>query len=156
MPASPETLTADVEAETDAQIFLECAARFRLAEEAESQNRALALEDLEFRDGQQWPDDLYNMRKVQRRVTLVVNHTDTLVRRVVNNMREQRPRIKVHPVGDGAQIEDARVISGLVRHVENLSQASIAYDTAGESAVDIGWGYARIVGEYIDQKSFEQ
>ena len=156
MPATPETLTADVEAETDAQIFLECAARFALAEEAESGNRALALEDLEFRDGQQWPDDLYNMRKVQRRVTLVVNHTDTLVRRVVNNMREQRPRIKVHPVGDGAQIEDARVISGLVRHVENLSQASIAYDTAGESAVDIGWGYARIVGEYIDQKSFEQ
>ena len=156
MPATPETLKDDVEAETNEQIFLECAARFRLAEEAESTNRALALEDLKFRDGQQWPDDLYNMRRVQRRVTLTVNHTDTLVRRIVNNMREQRPRIKVHPVGDGADIETARIVGGLVRHVENLSQASVAYDTAGESAVNIGWGYARIVGEYIDEKSFDQ
>jgi hypothetical protein len=156
MPTTPESLVDDVEAETDEQVFLECAERFKLAESAESANRALALEDLEFRDGQQWPDDLYNMRKVQRRVTLVVNHTDTLVRRIVNNMREQRPRIKVHPVGDGADIETARVVSGLIRHIENLSNASVAYDTAGESAVDIGWGYARIVGEYIDENSFEQ
>ena len=154
MPQTP--LTADVPAETDAEIFQECANRLKLAEEAESTNRLLAIEDLEFADGQQWPDDLYNMRKVQRRPSLTINYTGTLVRRVVNNMKEQRPRIKVHPVGEGVRIEDAKVANGLIRHVETLSNADVAYDVMGEGAVRIGWGYLRILNEYVDEKSFEQ
>jgi len=51
------------------------------------------------------------------------------VRRVVNNMRQQRPRIKVHPVGDGADITKAKCDRRLDRHIENFSQAAIAYDT---------------------------
>ena len=143
------------QAETDPEVWMEASERLRIAEEIESPNRLLAIEDLEFEDGQQWPDDIYNLRKIQRRPSLTINHTATLVRRVTNNMREQRPRIKVHPVSD-ATIDDARVANGLVRHVETLSKASVAYDTAGASAVRIGWGYARVVGEYIDEKSFEQ
>jgi len=153
MPQTPHDLTEP--AETDLEVWAECDERFRLAEETESPNRLLAIEDLEFADGQQWPDDIYNLRKIQRRPTLTYNHTATLLRRVVNNMREQRPRIKCHPVSD-ATIDDARVANGLVRHIETLSKASVAYDTAGESAVRIGWGYARVVGEYVDEKSFDQ
>jgi hypothetical protein len=153
MPSLPQDFT--VEAETDAEVWAECNERFKLAEEVEAPNRLLAIEDLEFADGQQWPDDIYNLRKVQRRPTLTINLTATLVRRVVNNMKEQRPRIKTHPVSD-ATLDDARVANGLIRHVETLSKASVAYDTAGESAVRIGWGYFRIVGEYVDEKSFEQ
>lgn len=111
---------------------------------------------LEFEDGQQWPDDLYNLRKVSKRPTLTINHTRTFVRRVVNNMRQQRPRIKVHPVGDGADVDMAQKIGGLIRHIENRSDGAIAYDIAGESAVKIGWGYYRILTEYVDQDSFEQ
>jgi hypothetical protein len=144
------------EAETDEQIFLECADRMKMAEEIESINRANAIDDLEFADGQQWPDDIQNMRQSSRQISLTINHTATLVRRVVNNMRQQRPRIKVHPTGGGARVEDARVAGGLIRHVETLSKASVAYDTGGESAVRIGWGYCRVVGEYVDDKSFEQ
>ena len=154
MPQIPQDF--DKEAETDEAIFQECAERLKLAEEAESINRTNAIDDLEFADGQQWPDDLYNMRKVQGRPSLTINHTGTLVRRVVNNMKEQRPRIKVHPVGEGVRIEDAKVANGLIRHVEYLSNADVAYDQMGESAVRIGWGYLRILNEYIDEKSFDQ
>lgn len=153
MPQVPRDRTED--AETDKEIFLECADRLRLAEEVESPNRANAIDDLEFADGQQWPDDIYNAR-ARNQVSLTINHTATLVRRVVNNMRQQRPRIKVHPVGDGVQLEDARVANGLIRHVETLSKASVAYDTGGESAVRIGWGYWRIVGRYPDERSQTQ
>src|SRR5271170_2146165 len=155
MPTTPELQEPDTDAETNEQIFKECAERLKLAQEIESQNRLLAIEDLEFADGQQWPDDLYNMRKVQRRPTLTINHTGMLVRRVINNMRQQRPRIKVHPVGD-ADVEETKVANGLIRHIETLSKASVAYDTGGESAVRMGWGYWRIVGEYEDEKSFYQ
>jgi hypothetical protein len=153
MPQIP--VQSDELAETDAEIWSECNERFKVAEEVEAANRLLAIEDLEFADGQQWPDDIYNLRKVQRRPTLTINLTETAVKRVVNNMKEQRPRIKVHPVSD-ATVDDARVVAGLIRHIETRSNASVAYDTAGESAVRIGWGYFRIVGEYAHEKSFEQ
>src|ERR1700678_2681456 len=142
MPVTPER--SDYQLATDnKEIFAECAERLGIAQEAEGQNRQSAVLDLEFEDGQQWPDDLYNMRKVQRRPTLTINHTRTMVRRVVNNMRQQRPRIKVHPVGDGADIDLARKIQGLIRHIEYRSGEGVAYDIGGESAVKIGWGYWR-------------
>src|ERR1700748_3833750 len=82
------------------EIFAEAAERLRIAEQSEGENRQAALIDLEFEDGQQWPTDTYNQRKVSRRPTLTINHTRAMVKRVVNNMRMQRPRIKVHPVSD--------------------------------------------------------
>lgn len=143
-------------ATTDNEIFQEAAERLRIAQEAEGDNRNDAVLALQFEDGQQWPDDLYNLRKINRRPTLTINHTRTMVRRVVNNMRSQRPRIKVHPVGDGADIDIARKIAGLIRHIETRSEAGVAYDTGGEFAVKMGWGYWRILSEYIDETAFEQ
>lgn len=154
MPITPDR--DNTPAVTDLEIWTECADRLRIASEAEGDNRTRGIAALEFRDGKQWPDDLYNQRKIQQRPSLTINHTNTFCRRVVNNMRQQRPRIKVHPVGDGADVEKARVIGGIIRHIENLSTASVAYDTAGESAVNIGWGYIRFVADFVDEKSMDQ
>ncbi len=144
----------DKDATSNEDILKECKARFQICESAEGQNRQAALDDLNFGDGAQWPDDIRNTRA--GRPCPVVNHTNTFVRRVVNNLRELRPRIKCHPVGDGARIEDAEVINGLIRHIETLSNASVAYDNGVESAVRIGWGYWRVMGDYVDDKSFDQ
>jgi Phage P22-like portal protein len=154
MPSVPFEVSEP--AVTDDEVWKECSERLRRAVEAEGENRSQGVKALEFRDGHQWPDDLYNQRKIDKRPSLTINHTNTFCRRVVNNMRQQRPRIKVHPVGEGADIEVAKVIEGIIRHIENISSASVAYDTGGESAVNIGWGYARILTEYIDEKSREQ
>ena len=154
MPVIPRE--SDIPAVTDKEVFQECAHRLKVAIEAEGDNRKHGEMALEFRDGHQWPDDLYNQRKIDKRPSLTINHTNTFCRRVVNNMRQQRPRIKVHPVGNGADQEVADVIGGLIRHIENRSNASVAYDTAGESAVNIGWGYFRILTEYMDERSFDQ
>src|SRR5271167_344407 len=151
-----QPLEADKPAVSDDEIWEECAERLRLCIEAEGNNRTKGLEALEFLDGHQWPDDLYNKRKIAKRPSLTINHTRTFRNRVVNNMRQQRPRIKVHPVGDGADVDKAQTIGGLMRHIEVLSKADVAYDTAGSSAVDIGWGYARVDTEYVDNKSMEQ
>jgi Phage P22-like portal protein len=32
----------------------------------------------------------------------------------------------------------------------------VAYDAGGESAVKIGWGYWRVISEYVDEQSFDQ
>jgi hypothetical protein len=147
---------SDKPAETDEEIFLEAAARLKLCEDAESQNRIEGLNALQFRDGNQWDEEIAKSRTVEQRPALTINHTNTFCRRVENQLRQQRPRIKCHPVGDGADIDTAATVNGLIRHIETLSNASVAYDTGVISAVNIGWGYWRIVGDYIDEKSFEQ
>lgn len=154
MPQIPRQF--DEPAVTNEEVFLEADERLRISIEANGENTKFAIEDLEFEDGNQWPADLANMRRIDGRPTLTINLTRSMVRRVCNNMRQQRPRIKVHPVGDGARIEDAKVVGGLIRHIETLSNASVAYDTGGESAVKIGWGYWRVIGEWIDETSRDQ
>lgn len=138
-------------------VFKECAERLRIGETAESENRTQGLLALNFCDlGKQWDDDIENQRKIDNRPALTTNHTATIVRRIENTLRQQRPRIKCHPVSGGARVEDAEVVNGLIRHIETLSNASVAYDVGGAFAVKTGWGYWRIVSEYTDPKSFDQ
>jgi len=127
-----------------------------LAIEAESANRTAALDDLRFSAGDQWPAQIKNQRMLDRRPCLTINKTDTFVRSVVNNMRQQRPRIKVHPVSDGADQAIAKVIQGLTRHIESASNADTAYDAAADYQTRMGWGYWRILAKYSDEMSWEQ
>jgi Phage P22-like portal protein len=147
---------SDTDAQSDSDIFQECADRLLICDAAESENRIRGLQALQFRDGSQWDADIANARKIDNRPALTINHTDTFCARVENTLKQQRPRIKVHPVGGGVQVEDAKVVNGLIRHIEVLSNSSIAYDTGGVSAINIGWGYWRIISEYCDSKSFDQ
>jgi hypothetical protein len=71
-------------------------------------------------------------------------------------MKQQRPRGKCHPVGDGADIAIAELINGIGRHVEYRSEASVAYDTGGDNAVTVGWGWWRLISEYVSPDSFDQ
>lgn len=139
----------------DKEIWEEARDRLKLADDAESRNRSLAKADLIFREGDQWDKKPVTSASLES-IELTINLTDPLVRRVVNNMKQQRPRGKCHPVGDGADVETANVMNGLGRHIEYRSNASVAYDTGGEMAVSMGWGYWRIINEYAAPDSFDQ
>ena len=126
-----------------------------LSIEADSDNRALALVDLKFRYGEQWPQYAIASRGLDR-PQLTINEMDGYIRQVTNGQRQQRPRIKVHPVNDYADVKTAKVITGLMRHFETNSDADNAYDTAFDFAATIGWGYWRIRHDYIADDSFDQ
>jgi hypothetical protein len=125
------------------------------ANDADSQNRQLAMVDLKFRFGDQWPQYAIASRGLDR-PQLTINEIDSYIRQVTNMQRQQRPRIKVHPVDDYADKKIAKVISGLIRHIEVNSDADAAYDTAFDFAATIGWGYWRIRHDYISEDSFNQ
>jgi len=146
----------DRDATTNEGIWRECAERLRMAMAAESENRIKGIDALKFRWGEQWDADVRNVRKIDGRPALTINHTNTFCARLENTLRQQRPRIKCHAVGDGADVDTASVVNGLIRHIETRSNASVAYDTGVISAINIGWGYWRIVSEYIDERSFDQ
>jgi hypothetical protein len=137
-------------------IIRECQEALKIAVEAESQNRAEALLDLKFAAGDQWPAFIQTARELEHRPCLTINKTDSFVRQAVNNMREQRPRISVHPVADGADKEKARVIAGLIRHIQVNSNADTAYDTGADFQVRMGWGYWRVASRYVREDSFDQ
>lgn len=141
---------------SDEEILRVARERFQLAVDAETENRIHALDDLKFRAGQQWPDDVKRAREQDRRPCLTINRLPQFVRQVTNDQRQNRPSIKVNPVDDHADVDTAKVLQGLIRHIEYNSNADVAYDTAFEAAVNKGLGYFRIITDYCDPSSFDQ
>jgi hypothetical protein len=134
----------------------DCVKKFNRAEAAEQKNRQAALEDLKFKNGEQWPDAIKADRTMQKRPCLTINKMKTFVHQITNDQRQNRPAIGVSPVGDRADPETAKMLKGLIRQIERQSNADVAYDTGFDSAVSIGWGYWRILTEYEDEDSFDQ
>jgi len=128
----------------------------RLCSDAESSNRMEALEDLKFAAGDQWPTEIQNSRNLEARPCLTINKIDAYVRQVTNQQRQQRPRIKVHPTNTQADAKVAEVIEGITRHIELNSNADHAYDNAFDYSVRMGWGFWRVVTEYVREDSFDQ
>jgi len=129
---------------------------WRMVNDADSTNRAEALNDIKFAAGDQWPVEIQNSRNLESRPCLTINKIDAYIRQVTNQQRQQRPRIKVHPVNNLADYKIAQVIEGITRHIEVNSNADTAYDTAFDYAVRMGWGYWRINTRYTREDSFDQ
>ena len=128
----------------------------RLAADSDSNNRAEALEDLKFAAGDQWPVEIQNSRTLEARPCLTINKLDAYIRQITNQQRQQRPRIKVHGMNSQADEKIADILSGICRHIEVNSNADTAYDEAFNYAVRMGWGYWRVVTDYVREDSFDQ
>jgi hypothetical protein len=127
---------------------------YERAREAESDNRAEALDDTRFaRMAEQWPKEIRDTRK--GRPMLTINKMPAFIRQVVNDARQNKPSIKVHPVDSGADPETAEIINGLIRNIETTSNADVAYDTATEHAVTGGWGYIKVDLDYAHDDTFD-
>ena len=130
-------------------IVKEAQEAFAAAQEAESDNRDDAREDIEFaRLSQQWPEQIYNERQLEQRPCLTQNQLQPTIRQVVNDARMNRPATSIIPVDGKADKETAEVITGMIRNIETMSNADVAYDTAVEAAVAGGFGYWRIAVDY--------
>ena len=141
--------------------------RLKMAIAAFSESREDELDDLRFfaasPDNQyQWPADVLATRgavqgqTINARPCLTINKLPQHVREITNDQRQNRPSGKVIPVDDKADVEVAEIYDGMVRHIEYISDADVAYDTACENQVAYGEGYIRLLTEYCDDNSFDQ
>ena len=128
----------------------------KFSNEADTENRQKGLDDLKFSSGDQWPIEVQNSRHLEARPCLTINKLDAYVRQIVNQMRQGRPRMRAHSMNSEANAKVADVITGIFKHIEVNSDADTAYDTAGEYAVRIGWGYWRVITDYVREDSFDQ
>lgn len=127
---------------------------FDAIEEEENANRERQVEDLRFGySDDQWPEELRRLRENDldgARPCLTVNKIAVHARQITNDMRQNRASVRILPVDDAADIETAKILQGMVRHIEHVSNAGMAYDIAAEFQVMCGIGYIRVDLEVVD------
>ena len=138
--------------------------RLGLAVDATNQNRIYQLDDLRFLAASpdnkyQWPERIVSARESDPngpRPVLTINKLPQHTLQVTNEQRQNRPSIKIIPVDNKGDEEVAEVLTGIIRHIEYMSDAEVGYATAGENQVAIGEGYIRVLADYCEPTSFEQ
>ena len=141
--------------------------RLQMAIAAYSDSREDELDDLRFMAGSpdnqwQWPADVLATRgavqgqSINARPCLTINKLPQHVRQVTNEQRQNRPSGKVIPADDNADVQVAEVFNGVVRHIDYMSDADVAYDTACDNQVTYGEGYIRLLTEYCNDETFDQ
>ena len=128
---------------------------YRKAVEADKINRREAMADMKFihEPGAQWEDYVRNERG--DRPCYEFNKLRVTVKRVVNDMRANRPAGKVRAVEDSDKAT-ADVYEGLCRNIWNNSDGDTVIDQAAEYQVGAGMGAWRLSVDYAAEDAWEQ
>ncbi len=144
-------------------VVKEARERFEAAKAAMSETHKQITEDLEFSNPskpEQWPDAVRKIREgggnAAARPCFTFDRTNERIMQVVNDGRQNKPGLNAIPVDSGADIDAAKQIEGMFRHIEYASRASIAYDTALELIARCGLGWLRAVPEVVNARLNEQ
>lgn len=131
--------------------------RFQRAVEAERDTRIESSVDLDYISGNQWSPKVKADRErgPAPRPCLVFNKVLPPVTQLCNQGRQNKPAIQVSPVDSAGDVDTAKVMQGMIRHIEYDSDADQAYDTALFYAAACGVGYWRYGCERLP-KSFDQ
>src|SRR6185369_2105244 len=102
----------------DKDILEEAREAFDNVVDAEGDNRDDFVDDLRFaRLEEQWPDKVKQDRMKAGKPCLTLSKMNSFIRQVVNDARQNKPSIKVHPQDSKADPETAEVYDGLIRNI---------------------------------------
>jgi Phage P22-like portal protein len=133
--------------------------RFHQAEDFEREWRDKALECLRFSSGEgQWAAEQIRQRSdpVNPRPCLRLNQTNKFVHQITNAEQQNRPGVKVRPVGSDSDVETAQAFDGLIRAIMFESDWDTVCDTAYDHCVKHGKGFWRVCTDYESPWSFNQ
>ncbi len=134
-------------------LFTEAMRRYKASVEATQENRVDMIDDQRFAAGDQWPDDVKAMRAGRPMQT--INRLPAFIDQIIGDARQNKVAIKVF-AGEDGDVEVAKIYSGLIRSIENRSNADFSYDTALEQTATFGFGAWRIKTRYVDDDTFDQ
>lgn len=129
--------------------------RFKVMAEADDTNRKEAMEDIKFalKPGYQW--DGSTKKERGERPCYEFNKIRVTGKRIVNDIRANRPQGKVRAVEDGDK-PTADAMEGLIRNIWNVSDGDTVIDYAAEHQVFAGMGAWRVTVDYSDDTAFNQ
>lgn len=129
--------------------------RHKIMTEADHKNRQYAIDDLRFVNipGEMWDRNMKQERG--DRPCYEYNKTKIRCKRVINDIRDNRPAGKTRAV-EGGDTETAEIYEGLIRNIWNVSHGDNATDYAAEYQVESGMGAWRVDIEFSDDTAFNQ
>lgn len=104
----------------------------------------------------QWDNSLVISRELLDKPCLTINKTQQHNLMIINDAKQNKPGVRIRPVGDEASYEGAQIYQELIYHIEYISNAENVYDSATMWQVEAGIGYWRVATDYISDKSFDQ
>lgn len=125
--------------ENDAQFLQEMRLMFSDDIQSDRLNREAAIEDLKFVVGDQYDDITRARRESARKPVLTINRLPAFVAQILGSRRLNETDIKVAADSQGAK-QVAKVREGLIRSIQKVSSAKVAYDNALAGAVMCGIG----------------
>ena len=126
------------------------------AQEAELDQRETVAEQKSFcleKDGQ-WDSRSISLMKDRYRGTF--DQVSPILDQITGEMDESEYAISVSPSGGDATEDTADTLSGLVRNIENISNAKQLYSQVGQSVVMAGLDGFEITQGYLDANTFDQ
>jgi hypothetical protein len=139
----------------DQDLYKQFCDTIKLDIEAKSEERELMRDDQKFAAGEQWPEMIAKAREAQGRPIQTINRLPAFIDQIVGDARQNKPSIKVHAGEDGDE-DIAAIYDGLIRSIQNESNADFAYDTAVENTACFGFGAWRVKTDYESEDSFNQ
>ena len=139
----------------DQDLYKQFCDTIKLDIDAKREERDLMRDDQKFAAGEQWPEMIAKAREAQGRPIQTINRLPAFIDQIVGDARQNKPSIKVHAGEDGDE-DIAAIYDGLIRAIQNESNADFAYDTAVEHTATFGFGAWRIKTDYESEDSFNQ
>lgn len=118
-------------------------------------NRRDGINDAEFAAGDQWEKFIKQRRIAAKKPTLTFNRLVAFIGQVVGGRRLNETVIKI-AADDDAFKDTAKVRQALIRSIQKISKAEIAYNKAQENQVISGIGNFEACLEYAYDDVFEQ
>lgn len=103
----------------------------------------------------QWEDNVTSQWG-ERRPRYQFDRCNDLVDDIAGEMEQADFSIKIRPAGGDATKDLAKLRDGLIRNIENLSEATDTYNDASRTMVSAGFDAWRVVQRWGDNNSFDQ
>jgi portal protein len=146
--------------------------RFEQAQKADKDQREREKQDILFFNGEQWPEDIKNIRKGQNaqnglppvpaRPMITINKTRGPVQQVLNQERQSDMGIEIVPADDFGEVAspidetEIQLREGLVRRIQRDSKATDARTWAFGRATIAGRGFYGVMTRYVPGKTNDQ
>lgn len=151
-----EKKSGDLDSPEMKEIHDEAISRFAASYEADADERELAVKDIEFRAGKQWPDDIVREWEEQGRTPLTINEMQKYVDQVIGDKLQNDIGIKLYGRDSDSDPETAELFGDIIRGIEANCNAQQAYNWALQCAATCGRGYIKVATDFINDYSFDQ
>ena len=133
------------DSEKNVELHMKGVNRIKDSATADHEQRGSVLEDLGFAQVEGTQTDEYTCRTRKGRPNYEVNKVILPINQALAEVRQNKISSKVRPSKQGATLDTAEVLNGMIRSIENESNASFVDNVATKEAFTGGLGAFQII-----------